>query len=381
MMLYHLLFGIANANPSIDFNCTIADQQLWEQHKIEVTEDNTYSQSCAMCLLSAYTCTQECLKTKEEGCLAACAKAFAECTGLTYQEEFWLKEAQPVLSTTEMPAPTKRLGSGALPVVVMHGLSDSGTRMEYLCDNIRQAYGVHANCLNVFNGRSSIYHRMDEQLEAFTKAVREDEKLSKGFNAVGASQGNMLVRAYIERVNDPPVHTYISIVGPHNGVAECPDNKWLRLVCWAWKYAPYHAPFSFSDYWKNAYDKETYLKESRFLADINNEREVKNQTYADNMKKLKNYVLVEALLDVIVKPHVSESHGYLKWGEQSGGKTEDLRETEGYKGDWIGLKTLDTSGRLHQFTYNGSHTGCPHSLWNAELLPFLGPDKLESIVA
>ena len=72
--------------------------------------------------------------------------------------------------------------------------------------------------------------KLDKQLEEFTAEVRADPLLKGGFPAVGLSQGNLVLRAYIERVNDPPVRQFISVCGPNTGVATCPDN-WPSSLC------------------------------------------------------------------------------------------------------------------------------------------------------
>ena len=75
-----------------------------------------------------------------------------------------------------------------------------------------------------------------KQIDEFTASVRADPKLANGFTAVGMSQGNLVIRAYIERVNSPPVHKFISICGPHAGEGTCPDNT---KPVWV---APYDPP-------------------------------------------------------------------------------------------------------------------------------------------
>jgi len=79
-------------------------------------------------------------------------------------------------------------------------------------------------CSNVANGVSSITTELAKQVEAFKTEVQADPKLKGGFNAVGLSQGNLVIRAYIQLYNDPPVKTYLSMCGPHGGVGTCPNN-------------------------------------------------------------------------------------------------------------------------------------------------------------
>ena len=222
---------------------------------------------------------------------------------------------------------------------------------------------------------SSITTKLDKQLEEFTAEVRADPLLKGGFSAVGLSQGNLVLRAYIERVNDPPVHQFISVCGPNNGVGTCPDNLAFKSVCPLWRLAKYSAPISFADYWKDAANEQQYLDKSRFLADLNNERQTKNATYARNMRGLKKLVLVEALNDTMVIPHESESFGFWQWGQSAHGRHKlvvPMRETEGYKGDWIGLKSLDTSGRLKHHVYVGDHLRFSNDFWEKTVLPYLG---------
>lgn len=241
--------------------------------------------------------------------------------------------------------------------------------MKSLCNTVQQKYtGLHSVCSNVADGLASITTVLDKQIAAFTQEVRADPKLAHGFTAVGLSQGNLVLRGYIERVNDPPVHKYISIFGPQSGVGTCPNNFLYKMVCPLWKIDAYGAPIAFSDYWKDVSNHAVYLKKSRWLADINNERPVKNQTYKENMLSLKSYVLIEALNDTMVVPHASETHGFWQWGSTQG--VVPMRETTGYKEDWIGLQTLDRSGRLYTHSYSGEHLRFTSEFWDQTVLPY-----------
>lgn len=48
--------------------------------------------------------------------------------------------------------------------------------------------------------------------------------------------------------------------------------------------------------------------------------------------------------DSMVIPNVSEQHSFWKWGSST--EKVDLRESPGYLGDWLGLKTMDQSKKL-----------------------------------
>merc|ERR1719414_680285 len=76
---------------------------------------------------------------------------------------------------------------------------------------------------------------MDDQVDQFARVVRADPKLAQGFNAIGFSQGNTVIRGYIHRYNSPPVKSFVSMHGVIMGVAaipRCPLNvTGLGAIC------------------------------------------------------------------------------------------------------------------------------------------------------
>lgn len=264
----------------------------------------------------------------------------------------------------------KGQAAAKLPVVMMHGMGDAGNNsgMHSLCEEMAKKYDVYVVCLDVADGFSSITTRMEEQLKALTKVIQADEKLKNGFNALGNSQGGLLMRSYLEKVNDPPVRRFVSVCGTQNGIATCPKS--MSWICPVWKHFlnPYDSPLVFSDYWKDPSSEKDYVEKSPFLADLNNEKPAKNDQYKQNMANLEAYVTVEATADTMVYPHESENHGFYKWGTQV---VEKLRDTQAYKEDWLGLKTLDDGKRLKHLTFEGEHLQVPGSMWSNDLFPVL----------
>ena len=61
---------------------------------------------------------------------------------------------------------------------------------------------------------------LDQQVEWFHKKLQELEV--DEVNAIGLSQGNLVIRAYIEKYNKPVIKNFISIHGPMLGVASIP---------------------------------------------------------------------------------------------------------------------------------------------------------------
>jgi len=257
------------------------------------------------------------------------------------------------------------------PVVLMHGLGDSGANpgMQSLAQSVSAKYpGMYATAIQVADGMDSFFTLMGDQVDQFAAAVRKDPKLAKGFNAVGLSQGNLVVRGYIQKYNDPPVFNFVSICGPHEGVGTCPSSV-PGFICDIFKLGPYTAKLSFAGYWKDVSNKAEFLKASTFLADMDNEKDQKNAQYKTNMMSLNKYVLVMALNDTVVIPKESEQHGFWAWGNNQDVVT--LRDTDSYKGDWLGLQSMDKAKKIDLLSFVGEHIRFTDQYWNDVILPYL----------
>ena len=66
-----------------------------------------------------------------------------------------------------------------------------------------------------------------QQVDVFAQKIKADKNLVNGFNCIGFSQGNSLCRGYIQKYNNPPVITFLSVHGTVSGVSVCWGG-----VCW-----------------------------------------------------------------------------------------------------------------------------------------------------
>jgi len=276
----------------------------------------------------------------------------------------------------EMAAPLKtQIQTAAddyIPVVFMHGLGDSGSNkgMQSLAQSVMDTYpGSYSVAVNVANGLSSYTEDIGKQVDDLAAAVRADPKLAKGFNLAGLSQGGLIARAYAQVYNDPPVHLLMSLCGTQEGVGDCPGGT-PEFLCNLVREDLYGAPVSFAGYWKNSMDKATYLTKNKHLAYWNNEHDTKNSTYASNMRSLNSYILIQALNDTVVKPHESENHQFFFWGTETESNITAFDQTEGYVGDWMGLQTLNTQGKVFHHTYMGNHLRWSQEFWDTTVLPY-----------
>ena len=125
-----------------------------------------------------------------------------------------------------------------------------------------------------------------------------------------------------------------------------------------------------AQYYRDPKDLEKYLEHSNFLADINNERDVKNKTYKDNLVKLENFVMYLFEDDTTVIPKETS------WfAEVNGTKVTDLRERAIYTEDWLGLKALDRKGALKFEKTKGDHMTLTDKMLREVFEKYLGPQS------
>ncbi|CAG8692436.1 29974_t:CDS:2, partial [Gigaspora margarita] len=198
--------------------------------------------------------------------------------------------------------------------------------------------------------KASFFGNINEEVNSVCEQLKNDENLKYGFNAIGFSQGGQFLRAYVQRCNDPPVYNLITFGSPHNGVSDIPgcekNDGWCRLmrtIASQGAYSGYVREHIIqAQYFKDPRRLDIYLKKNIFLPDINNELEVKNETYKKNLVTLNKLVLIRFTEDTTLKPR--DTAWFSFYDEE--GNIVPLREQMLYKEDWIGLKTLAEAGKI-----------------------------------
>jgi len=108
-----------------------------------------------------------------------------------------------------------------------------------------------------------------------------------------------------------------------------------------------------AQYWQDPYEPEEYIKSSRFLSDINNQKATKNPLYKKNLMSLNNFVMVKFTEDTMVQPKESEWFGFYKDHDPS--TIIPLRDSALYKEDWLGLRAMDEQKKLTFLEVVGDH--------------------------
>ncbi|KAG8528521.1 uncharacterized protein KY384_007439 [Bacidia gigantensis] len=165
--------------------------------------------------------------------------------------------------------------------------------------------------------------------------------------------------------NQPPVKKLVTFGSQHNGITQfnnCEDSGLGPFVCAAWEgLLETQTWTSFvqsklvpAQYYRSLDDLESYLEYSNWLADLNNERVVKNQTHRENLQRLERFWMYMFTEDTVVVP--PESAWFDDVVEKDGERNvTGLRDRALYKEDWLGLKKLDQEGRLELKLAEGGH--------------------------
>lgn len=117
-----------------------------------------------------------------------------------------------------------------------------------------------------------------------------------------------------------------------------------------------------------------YLTHSNFLADINNERVLKNVTYAKNLASLDKFVMYVFEDDTTVIPKES---GWFAQTNITSGEVTELRNRTIYKEDWIGLRKLDEKSGLVFKTTQGGHMQLDDEVLTDVFETYFAPSKKE----
>lgn len=275
-----------------------------------------------------------------------------------------------------------------LPLIVWHGLGDSYTG-EGLTDVISLAeemnpglfaYAIRINEDPSLDQRATFLGNLTEQIDQVCRDLAAHPILSTApaVDAMGFSQGGQFLRGYVERCNSPPVRNLLTFGSQHNGISAFQGCAPFDLLCkgsqlllragtWTQTVQSKLVP---AQYFRDPAQLEQYLEHSNYLADINNERVLKNKTYKENILKLENFVMYLFDEDTTVIPKETS------WfGEIIEEQYVPLTNRSIYTEDWLGLKELDEAGKLVFENINGGHMQIGDKVLKKAFTDYLGPEN------
>ena len=275
-------------------------------------------------------------------------------------------------STSSLPTTAPSAPSEPYPLVIWHGLGDTYTNpsLQSLADLYTSLYPNASTYIVTLSSNPStdrtdtFLGHIPTQLSQVcsTLLALPAPFTTSRLNLLGLSQGGQFLRALIQTCPLPhPPANLITFGSQHTGISQflatCAPSDWTCKTTTAllernkWSNWAQHNLVP-AQYFRDPADLEPYLEHSEFLADINNERAIKNETYKERLQRLDRFVMYLFEDDVTVIPKESG------WFDDVNGQTGEpvkLRESSIYTEDWLGLKKLDEKGALVFKTTPGEH--------------------------
>ena len=164
--------------------------------------------------------------------------------------------------------------------------------------------------------------------------------------------------------------TLSTVWSPHSN---CPSKSYIcREVAMLLSLGPYtdfvQNHLVQAQFWHDSLNEENYRKHSKFIADINQEVSV-NPTYKQNLMRISNITFIMFNKDTMVIPKESEWFGFYKPGQAKDLMT--LQESDLWKRDKLGLREMDSQGRLSFLKIEADHLSFSQDFCNDEIMPRL----------
>lgn len=241
----------------------------------------------------------------------------------------------------------------------MHGVFDGCKTIQPLLDHLVEVHpGTNVTNICMYNYVESAFD-IKQMVTGVAKVV---EKYSRdhpeGFNMIGFSQGGLVLRAVVEKLNITNVHTFIALSSPLMGeFGNTYYLQWLfpntstELVYHLLYTSAFQSTLSIAGYWRDPFQHEEYLKYCEFLPELNNE--VEKPFSADqkvNFQRPQRMVCVGGPDDGVIMPW--ESAIYQFYAPESFAML-GFEETKEYKMDLFGLQSMDKAGKLVRISVPG----------------------------
>lgn len=299
--------------------------------------------------------------------------------------------------------------SEPLPLLIWHGLGDhfdaDGLQSTgELAQSVHPGTRVHYIRLDESGDedrKASFLGNVSAQLDAVCASLHNESSLWRAApttaaggtasktvlraDALGFSQGGQFLRGLAERCDGLALRSLVTFGSQHNGISDFSACGTWDLLCrgalglirgnaWGEWVQGNVVP---AQYYRET-DAATglgsaeYLEASHFLADVNNERAVKNGTYVERIAALEAFVMYIFEDDTTVIPKES---GWFAEVNATSGEVTPLRERRLYAEDWLGLRRLDDKGGLVFRSHPGGHMQLEEKVMREAFRDFFGPER------
>jgi palmitoyl-protein thioesterase len=270
--------------------------------------------------------------------------------------------------------------SKGIPTAMFHGFGDFCLQPGDIQFNemLHRGTGGPVKCIEVgWPMVGSIINNFEEIAQKSCQKIAADKTFAGEFNVVGLSQGGLLARYIAEECDMPgKVRNIATLGGPHMGVAAVPHcfegamcdivNTVAKKLVYTDLAQDWIAP---AGYFRDVNDWNAYVKDSVFLPALNNEHTTSQ--YAALRKE--SFGSINAGLfgmfteDTMIYPKETA------WfqGLDKHGQVVKLEDSDFYKEDYIGVKSLNEAGKITWSKIEGDHLQFTTEYIKDTLIPFL----------
>ena len=265
----------------------------------------------------------------------------------------------------------------SLPVAIIHGFqqSCSDDTLKSLEGYIKSKTNQHSRCIETGGGNLDISRSFNDQAKKACEIISQDTNYNTDFAIVSISQGSVLARYVIEKCEmTGRVKVFVSIGGPVGGTHQLPHCQ-RGVTC--------HILNSFADwfvykgyvqdtmgpsgYFRVSNHVDKYKDSKSLLLDVNNQGKNIDNDAKTRFASLDKLVLIAFKKDTMISPKESAHFGeYNKKHE-----VVDMKDTEYYKNDLFGLKTLDEANKIIKFWVDDEHCRFNFADINLYVIPYI----------
>ena len=261
--------------------------------------------------------------------------------------------------------------SFSLPVAVIHGFQQTCDNYDLrsITDYIGHRTNEYSKCIETGGGSTDISRSFRDQAKKACEIISQDPNYSGEFAIVSISQGGVLSRYVIEKCEMPgQVKVFVSIGGPLAGTHQIPHclrgvtcHILNSFVDW-FVYKDYvQDTIGPSGYFRVSNHLSKFKKSDSLLLELNNQGKTIDENAKARFASLDKLVLIGFKRDTMITPR--DSAHFCEYDKNH--KVVDMKDTEIYKNDLFGLKTLDEAGKIIKFWLDEVH--CSYSFADIDM--------------